>query len=742
MLQFASKASRKVAFLSLLLVIGGSLLFLPRPAVAVDAPVKLLVLSSWFQKGRWQSAFETGLQAGFQTSGEKVDVFYEYLDVGRFPNKDHLPAFSDYLISKYSNEGVDIIVSEGRPAAQYLLAHDDVLPGAKRIFVERGFKLQDVTSVSIGFDFGTAIAEMNRLVSPKKVYVIGDARTSGQKKRQQNFKAAIAASNFGFEVEYLTNLSMDELLDKVASLPKGSAIFYTLVFSDGHDQSLTPYAAVKRIAEKAQAPIFTHWEVLLGTGVVGGYLLSGERVGEMVAQTVIATFHGQPPPENASSTFGYYYDWRQIKRWRISEDGLMDRGEVRFYEPTLLEQYTWEIALIVVTLMVLMTLIINLGIANKKRQQAVSDLEDERALLSQRVLERTADLKESEEKYRSIFEASRVGFALCEMDGSLVECNQAYLNIIGYTQEEAKSLTYWDLTPRSFEEQENEQLKLMEETGSYGPYEKHYIHKSGKKVPVLLNGTKLKGADGNEYIWSIVQDITERAMLERTKSEFISTVSHELRTPLTSIKGSLGLVVGDVVGKIPSKATELINIANHNVNQLIALVDDILDLEKLQSETMEFNMERFDLSAHIEKGVNINRGYSQEFGVEFQLEQPMPKVFVTGDKIRITQVLANLLSNAAKFSPKGGKVIVSVRANDTTATVGVRDFGDGIALKFHELVFERFSQEDSSDQRAQNGTGLGLSICKTIIEKHDGAIWFDTEIGEGTTFYFSLPISD
>jgi len=248
----------------------------------------------------------------------------------------------------------------------------------------------------------------------------------------------------------------------------------------------------------------------------------------------------------------------------------------------------------------------------------------------------------------------------------------------------------------------------------------------------------------HEDTWSEVitthEDITERKKLDRMKGEFISTVSHELRTPLTSIRGSLGLIVSGALGALPGKANDLIKVAQTNTERLINLVNDILDVEKLESSGMTFDFRPLNLSSLLADAVETNSGLAKEYGVKFRLINSDGEVIVRGDSDRLDQVVANLLSNAAKFSLSGGDVDISVTQDNRIATVSVTDHGSGIPEEFNQRIFERFSQGDASDTRTKGGTGLGLNISKLIVEKHHGTIGYETEMGIGSTFYFTLPL--
>lgn len=226
----------------------------------------------------------------------------------------------------------------------------------------------------------------------------------------------------------------------------------------------------------------------------------------------------------------------------------------------------------------------------------------------------------------------------------------------------------------------------------------------------------------------------------RVKSEFISTVSHELRTPLTSIRGSLGLINGGAAGVLPDKAQYLLQIAYRNTDRLILLINDILDVERIDSDRLSLDLSTHLLSPLIDQAVESNRGYAQNCNVRFVLHMPLTSVTVKVDANRLLQVMANFLSNAAKFSPPHSVVEIIVSSDERRCRVAVKDRGPGIPQDFQPRIFQRFSQADSSDSRTKGGTGLGLAISKALIEQMGGVIGYDTVPGGGTTFYFELPV--
>jgi signal transduction histidine kinase/CheY-like chemotaxis protein len=241
---------------------------------------------------------------------------------------------------------------------------------------------------------------------------------------------------------------------------------------------------------------------------------------------------------------------------------------------------------------------------------------------------------------------------------------------------------------------------------------------------------------------SVVRDATRRHELDQLKSEFVSTVSHELRTPLTSIRGSLGLLEGGVLGKLPEQAESMIKIAHQNSPRLVRIINDILDIEKIESGKLELRLQPLAIAPLLRHALEVNEGYGRRYQVRFVLQTVPEQVLVVADSDRLQQVMANLLSNAAKFSSAGAEVMVRATAAQGRVRFEVEDRGTGIPEEFQLRIFEKFAQADSSASRRFEGTGLGLSITRQLIEAMDGTIGFNTVVGQGTTFYFELPCSE
>ncbi len=227
--------------------------------------------------------------------------------------------------------------------------------------------------------------------------------------------------------------------------------------------------------------------------------------------------------------------------------------------------------------------------------------------------------------------------------------------------------------------------------------------------------------------------------MDRMKREFISTVSHELRTPLTSINASIGLLSDGIMGELPPKTHEMLSIARSNSDRLLRLINDILDIEKIESGKVEYDLRVLEIRPLVEQALESTRAAADQLSVSFSVHDTAPGARVRTDADRLIQVLTNLLSNATKFSPRGGVVRVTIARRDGSIRVSVSDDGPGIPESFREHVFQKFAQADASDRRQKGGTGLGLSICKAILQQLGGRIDFKSEAGKGTTLYFDLP---
>ncbi len=237
----------------------------------------------------------------------------------------------------------------------------------------------------------------------------------------------------------------------------------------------------------------------------------------------------------------------------------------------------------------------------------------------------------------------------------------------------------------------------------------------------------------------VFRDVEARKRVERLKEEFVSVVNHELRTPITSILGSLRLITGGGIGEVPPEILKLTTIAHTNGERLLYLVNDLLDIGKLESGNMSYDQRPVRVMDLLTTAVEAHSGYGHEYEVNVSIVGDIGDVEVSVEDKRIVQVIGNLLSNAIKHSPAGGTVVLTPTLRDDNVRVSVTDTGPGIPEEFHEHLFEKFTMTAAGDGRKRPGTGLGLSIAKRIVEDHGGTIHFKSKVGHGATFWFELP---
>ena len=278
-------------------------------------------------------------------------------------------------------------------------------------------------------------------------------------------------------------------------------------------------------------------------------------------------------------------------------------------------------------------------------------------------------------------------------------------------------------------------------------YELEYVRNDGSRFPADITITALRderheiigyleiGVDKSAKVAMIAADKEKH----RLKDEFVATVSHELRTPLTSIVGALGLLTGNAAGKLPEPAMHLLTIAYTNGQRLVRLLNDILDIEKMESGKAVFDFNRVEVRSLVERTIEENHALAEGCGVRLRLDAALVAFDVRADSDRLVQAITNLLSNAIKFSPPGEEVVVAVETRNDAVRISVRDHGHGVPEAFKPHIFEKFAQADATDARQKGGTGLGLSIVKQIVDRLDGTVGFGDAPGGGAIFNIDLP---
>jgi PAS domain S-box-containing protein len=380
-------------------------------------------------------------------------------------------------------------------------------------------------------------------------------------------------------------------------------------------------------------------------------------------------------------------------------------------------------------------------------RHAYGRLTEDYSMLNQRLERQLVELDQARRQVEAsgrkleLF-AERAPIAVLEMDaqGAISEVNNAAELLFGYTAAELIGRDVRFLVRAEFHDEFDMRWKRM--ISSHAPEAGLIRNPRRDGMDVICDWTFTPLVNPEGTIIAVLaqgRDVTAQREAERVKKEFTSTLSHELRTPLTSIIGSLQLINTGVAGELAKDIGELTVVAERNGQRLLDLINDLLDMEKIESGKLTLSPDVIVLDEVVREAMVLNKAFGERFHVRFELASPLPGQTVVADRKRVLQIMTNLLSNAAKFSPEGGAVEIRMEEAGRDVRVEVQDRGPGIPEAFRSRIFGRFAQADSTASRQKGGTGLGLAICKRLVEMMSGRIGFQDRPGGGTIFWFELP---
>lgn len=705
-----------------------------REETAHSSPLRVLVVNSFHQDIPWQRSFERGLRDAFDKSGRKTQVYMEYLDAGRVPASAPLDWFQNYLEVKYRNVGFDVLMSESGPATSFVNTRPGLFSGAKRIYLQpSSLKIEneanpDARSIVINAvdDYGAAITEMQRMVNPQNLYVIADASTPARRRRLDTFKQALDKIKPKFKTVFLVDLTMERLLERVASLPPGSAIFYLLIFRDSAGTQYVPYRAAQLVAERANAPMFSNWESLLGSGIVGGHLISGELLADIAANTAL----GRPVPQTGPVAYGYYYDARQLRRWNIDASLAPAGAALRFSQPNLFERYRWQIVATFAALTLLTLVAAIMAALNIRLKQAKTDA------------------RENEREYRNILDQLQDIFYRTDTDGQIVMVSPSVENVLGYRPNEVmgRQLADYYIHPERRAEFLEE---LKQGDGKVYGFEGALRHKNGHEVLLSTNAHyrlddqgQVVGVDG------VARDISERRALEeqlrqaqkmRAIGQLTGGIAHDFNNLLAIISGN----------------SELLNNSLRDNKNLAAIQRAAMRGGELTQHLLAFSRQQslqprpIDLAALVSGLVGL---LGSTLGESTTVDsRVMDGVWpVLADPTQLENALLNLAINARDAMRDGGVLEIgceNVCLEQKTTRFGeplpagdyvrivVRDTGTGMTEHSLSRALEPFYTTKDVGQ----GSGLGLSMVYGFARQSGGDVVIDSVMGRGTAVTLYLP---
>lgn len=345
-------------------------------------------------------------------------------------------------------------------------------------------------------------------------------------------------------------------------------------------------------------------------------------------------------------------------------------------------------------------------------------------------------LKESEERTRQMMEGLPVGLFVIDSKGRIQLANRKTQEMFGLKQSELAGRNLSTLLKSDDNLDQNEWMKELITSASGHVIELVGVRANGSQFPVELSSSETFATQKSLHLVALL-DVSERHEIERLKREFVAMVSHDLKTPLSSVRGMLVLLSAGAAGELPAKAGPMVKSAESQLERLIKLINDLLDVQKMEAGKFQINLTEVSIRAILEQSYDAVEQVAEENKVTIEISGGDDRV--NADPDRLVQVVVNLLSNAIKFSPHGTQVDMRIIKEPDFVEVQIEDRGRGIKEEYRDVIFERFKQVEAADATEKHGTGLGLAICKMIIEEHHGTIGVRSDEGNGSTFWFRLP---
>ncbi len=591
-----------------------------------DTKRHLLIVLSYHEGMPWQRTFLNGFKQFFEH--QDTELYIEQLDKARLQG-NYTEIFQEMLRQKYQSIKLDLIITESTPASVLVSGLKQFQPQALRLYVNNrenknlfnyvGKKANQITLPLV--DYLAVVNMAVQLVQAQTLYVISEAISQDSYATLDDFNEAIKLYRGKIKIEYL-DLPLNELKKRVSHLPPSSAILFLLKFKDENGLPITPYQAVQILSRDTTVPIFSYWSSLMGSGVVGGKMIVGEKVGKLVAEQAIRLLKGKTIislDEIYQHVFAFQFDWRQLQRFHLNHQRLPRNSEILYREPTFIEQHKVPLVVSAMIIIVLFMMVI---------------------FLKREVAKRTQTLKEQ---------------------------NTDLIN----ARNQAESANH-------------------------------------------------------------------------AKSQFLANMSHELRTPLNAILGYTQILERNTT--LSPEVQEKISIIEQSGEHLLTLINDILDLSKIEAGKLELQPVEMNLPIFFKEVVHLFEWRAQQKGLEFLYErhfgaalspQSFPNIIIADAK-RLRQVLLNLLSNAVKFT-ETGQVVLSVTYLPQSMRIVVKDSGRGIATTDMDTIFKPFRQV--GDQQQIEGTGLGLPICRKLVALMGSELKVSSILGQGSVFSLEIPLS-
>jgi len=502
------------------------LLMVLMPSAAPASPPSILILHPYRRDAMPFGAVSAELKIALSRNiSAPLDIYEESLDLDRFPSSPAQSGMAEFLKKRFSAHRIDLVVPIGAPAAQFLVQYrESVFPGTPALFLSADSRLIDPKSLRrngtvINQRFSTTdwVEDILQIAPDTTNIAIVMGISPSEKAWSDIMRRDFSVYRGRVNFQFLTGMSLDETEKRISAMPPHSFILLGMLIKDAAGITFDRHAPIERLHQVANAPLYGVFQSQLGRGIVGGRLFQDQTMGSLAANAAARILRGEPAesiPEHMIPTASPVYDWRELKRWGISEARLPPGSTVLFREQTLWHRYRWYIATFAVFALIQTLLIIGL-LKNLARRRRVE-----------------RSLRQSEQKYRRLYESMMDGFVSVDMSGLIQEFNPAYQKMLGYPEEELRRLTYVEITPGKWHELESRILReQILPRGFSDVYEKEYRRKDGTVFPVELRTLMTRDETGEPCgMWAIVRDITERKGADEALRESETRFRHVTET--------------------------------------------------------------------------------------------------------------------------------------------------------------------------------------------------------------------
>jgi PAS domain S-box-containing protein len=739
----------QIFFVFKILVIGFVALVLDGwSANAQGLPRRVLLLYPYDNAHPSTVSAATGMRSRLvEKSSSKINIYTEFLDLARFPSEADELRSARYLAEKYAATSLDIIMPLNSEAERFLLKYRDIIaPAVPIVFccvrpeiAAAADRPANVTGVYSEFDANKTIELAQQLQPDARNLIIVSGSSEIDRGWLASLRTGIEPYEKRFNTEYWIGVPYEIMLDRAAHLPRDTIIIFVTVYDDSTGRSFVPAEVVGALARVASAPVYGPSDTYLGRGIVGGHMTSFESMGSDAADLALEILAGRNPATivpKSSENRSFRVDARQLLRWGIPEKRLPADTIQSFKQPTLWEEHR-ELVLAAIFVILLQAIMIT-------------------ALLIQMLARRRAEasLKESEERWRSMFEMSTVGVALADDRFRVLAANAAFQSMFGYTDEELHGLPLDDITVEEDREATRQvHDEIQQGTRQHYELEKRCQRKDGTPIWVNIYLSRMQGEESKpQKFLATTVDITDRKRAEAasrdslselarvarltTMGEMTASIAHEINQPLGAIvtSGSAGLRwLTNATPDLEEARASLKRIVKegHRAGQVISGIRAMLRKGSNVKEPLDVNELIRDVLMLAHGEIE-----NQKVVIRTELEENLSRVLV--DRIQLQQVVLNLVMNGIDaMSTLGDRTrVLKLRSGQnglSGVTLTVEDVGTGIDNSIVDRIFEAFFTTKA------HGMGMGLSICRSIAVAHGGQLSVSPGHPFGSVFQLDLP---